>query len=140
MNEIKLSRPSFAELVSALSKSGMSDALCEDGKLRIGNLELMSSDDVFATPGRAARLATQISDAAAPHQPNEAIYEKNGIRILTRCKENGVHLIRLHDHDSTTQGAIIPYAALVDVASDLIDCLAREPKIETCVPMTARAQ
>lgn len=123
--QIPVSRPTFAEIVVMMTKLGMSDALCDDGRICIGDTHFVASDGSLPTPGRAARIAAQIADAAGGPVCGDAIYDDGEVCLIARCKDDGCHLMRRNIHDSTCQSIKIPYKALMAVAGDLIECLGR---------------
>ncbi len=127
-----VSRPTFAELVTAIQRGGLQDALQEDGSIVLGSAVFVSASPEDTHKGRCARVAAQIADAATPGLEGPC-YDDGRIRILTRCKADGVHLIRTNGHDSTSMTSIIPRAALFATAAELIDCMGR-PAIDGEAP------
>jgi hypothetical protein len=123
---IPLSRPTFAELTTIVSKLGMTDSLCDDGMICLGKHHFVASDGTLPTPGRAARIAAQIADAAGNADCNDAAFDDGRDRIETRCRPDGVHIVTMNAADSTSRAVRVPYRALMPLAGDLIECLGRK--------------
>lgn len=118
---VEVSRPTHAELSSSLIKAGHADLLCDTGAICLGNLHLVS-----AQRASRVRLAAQIADASLPNTEGEPVYDDGHVRITTRCRENGIHLMVHNIHDATCATVVIPHRAAVVTAGEIIDCLSRD--------------
>lgn len=125
MNEpLIVSRPTFAELADAAGKSGLTDALCEDGIMRFPELAIGASRDQGTAPGRAARIASQIEEAASTAVPCAEVYENDGFRIVARCRDDGVHLLSEDQPTGRRTLLIVPFDAVTATVGALLDCAA----------------
>lgn len=118
---VEISRPTFAELSSRLAKAGHTDLLDEDGTIKIGGFVLSAGDRASR-----ARLAAQIADASTPVCPPDAIWEDGHIRVTSKCLKDGTHLTVKNEDNATSATVVIPRAALMPVAADMVECLSRD--------------